>query len=254
VAHGMDESTSDDVAGRWMTYAQLARLRGVDKPSALKLALRKRWPRRKDNHSTMQVCVPPDWARPWSDGTAPDMPSDTPSAMADASDLPRVISALEAAITASGDRAKADAATIEMQAALIVAERNRADAEAGRADRAEAARGAAIALADQTVALLKDAVARADRAEQGREGERARADALRDRVEVLQAHAEERAGRAENDVFELKGQLATAQIAAAEAGREAEAARQATHAFLDDDAARRRLGVLARLRAAWRRE
>jgi hypothetical protein len=95
---------------------------------------------------------------------------------------------------------------------------------------------------------------RADRAEQAREGERARADALRDRLEVLQAHAEERAGRAENDVFELKGQLATAQIAAAEAGREAEAARQATHAFLDEDAARRRLGVLARLRAAWRGE
>ena len=66
--------------------------------------------------------------------------------------------------------------------------------------------------------------------------------------------AEERAGRAENDVFELRGQLATAQIAAAAAGREAESARQATHAFLDEDAARRRLGVLARLRAAWRRE
>ena len=95
---------------------------------------------------------------------------------------------------------------------------------------------------------------RADRAEQGREGERSRADALRDRLEVLQAHAEERAGRAENDVFELKGQLATAQSAAAEAGREAEAARQATHAFLDEAAARRSLGLLARLRAAWRGE
>jgi hypothetical protein len=39
----------------------------------------------------------------------------------------------------------------------------------------------------------------------GREGERSRADALRDRLEVLQPHAEVRAGRAENDVFELNG-------------------------------------------------
>jgi hypothetical protein len=36
-------------------------------------------------------------------------------------------------------------------------------------------------------------------------------------------------------VFELKGQIVAAQAAAEQAGREAEAARQATHAFLDED-------------------
>ncbi len=139
-----------------------------------------------------------------------------------------------------------------------------ADLERGRADQADVDRRAADIRADV-------AMTRADRAEQGREGERIRADALRDRLEVLQGQlpaagrvsgdvqaarteAEERAGRAENDVFELKGQIVAAQAAAEQAGREAEAAQQATHAFLDEDAARRRLGVLARLRAAWRGE
>ena len=61
----------------------------------------------------------------------------------------------------------------------------------GRADQADADRQAAIALADQTVALLKDVVSRADRAEQGRDAERARVDALRDRVGAMQAQLDE---------------------------------------------------------------
>lgn len=52
------------VDGRWMTYSELAELRRIDKASALKLALRQRWPRRKNNHGRMQVCVPLDWAQP----------------------------------------------------------------------------------------------------------------------------------------------------------------------------------------------
>ena len=47
--------------GRWISYTELAEIRGTDKTSALKLALRKKWQRRKDNHGTMHVCVPAEW-------------------------------------------------------------------------------------------------------------------------------------------------------------------------------------------------
>jgi hypothetical protein len=47
-----------DEDGRWLSYDQLARLRRIDKPSAVKLATRHRWRRRKGNTGQMQVCVP----------------------------------------------------------------------------------------------------------------------------------------------------------------------------------------------------
>jgi hypothetical protein len=214
----------DDV--RWMTYAELGRIRGISTASATRLAFRRKWQRQGGNDGTARVAVPVNEAQRQPERIHDDRDDDR-------GDVRRLVSALEAAIAVSGERARADAATVGVLSGQV--EQVQAELDGERRGR-EAER------------------IRADRAEQGREGERARADALRDRLEVLQAHAEERAGRAENDVFELKGQLATAQIAVAEAGREAESARQATHAFLDEDAARRRLGVLARLRAAWRRE
>ena len=47
--------------GRWLSYADLAAMRGIDKPSAMKLALRHQWRRRKDNCGWMQVYVPGEW-------------------------------------------------------------------------------------------------------------------------------------------------------------------------------------------------
>ena len=52
------------VDGRWMSYAELAKIRRIDKTSALRLALRHGWPRRKSNSGRMQVCVPLEWAKP----------------------------------------------------------------------------------------------------------------------------------------------------------------------------------------------
>ena len=139
-----------------------------------------------------------------------------------------------------------------------------------RAEAAEAARDAAIALADQTVALLKDAVSRADRAEQGRDGERARADALRDRAQAA-TEAERRADQAEQGreaarkrAHELANRLLvvqgaadrseelTAQVKAAKA--EAREAEDRAEELRLADAARRGRGRWARLRAAWRGE
>src|SRR5690348_10342905 len=59
-----DRSMDAGVDGRWLTYAELAEIRRIDKTSALKLALRRGWTRQKNNHGQMQVLVPLDWAQP----------------------------------------------------------------------------------------------------------------------------------------------------------------------------------------------
>jgi len=128
---GMDASTLDAAEGRWMTYAELAEARHIDKPSALKQALRHpSWPRRKNNAGQMQVCVPLDWAEPKDRYTPPSIDPST--------DLSRGISAFETGLAAFQEQAEAERA-------------------------------------------------RADRAEQALAGERARADQLRERIEVAGA-------------------------------------------------------------------
>jgi len=58
---GADFTADMSADGRWLTYDQLAILRRIDKPSAVKLATRNRWTRRKGNAGQMQVCVPILW-------------------------------------------------------------------------------------------------------------------------------------------------------------------------------------------------
>ena len=112
----------------------------------------------------------------------------------------------------------------------------RADEAGQRADAADADRRAAIALAEQTVALLSDAVARADRAESAIAAERQRADALRDRLDGMQV------------------QLAAEAEAADQARCQAQAAQDNAETLREAEAARKGRGRLARLRAAWRGE
>jgi hypothetical protein len=56
---------ADDVSdGRWLTYAELAKLRGIDRASAFKLALRHKWSRQKNNKGQVTVLVPTDFTSP----------------------------------------------------------------------------------------------------------------------------------------------------------------------------------------------
>src|SRR5215472_3258922 len=104
------------VEGRWLTYAELAALRHIDKHSALKLALRKRWQRRKNNHGTMQCLVPSEWLVPFGPETPP--------------------AVLPATLPATPDRA-VEAAVASLTEARKQAEQA-LDRERARADRAEA--------------------------------------------------------------------------------------------------------------------
>jgi hypothetical protein len=218
---GRDTSSApdDDLSdGTWMTYADLAKLREINQASAFKLALRHRWRRQKTNTGQMTVFVPSAW-------------SDT--SQDNAHDVSRQNEAFQAAL----------AAVREVHAREISALREMAETAERRADQAEADRRAAVALADQTVLLLTDAVSRADQAEQGREAARKRAHELANRMFVVQGAAD----RAEAEAGDLRRQVEAAQIAQAEAEADAAELRQAA-------TARRGRGRLARLRAAWRGE
>jgi hypothetical protein len=54
----------DQDDGRWLTYPELAAVRGIDKPSAIRLATRKKWRRQRDNCRIVRVLVPPEWLAP----------------------------------------------------------------------------------------------------------------------------------------------------------------------------------------------
>ena len=55
--------TSGDVSdeGQWLTYTELAKHRGIDRGSAVRLAIRRQWRRQKGNAGReVRVLVPPD--------------------------------------------------------------------------------------------------------------------------------------------------------------------------------------------------
>jgi hypothetical protein len=141
----------------WMSY-ELGRSRGINAASAKRLSNRRRWVKRSGNDGTTRVAVPA--AEAVSRETAPWDVS---------GDLSHAIKPLETAVAAL---------------------REQLEQGDQRADAADTDRRAAVALADQSVTLLTEAVARADRAEQARDAERDRADELRDRLTVVEQAAE----------------------------------------------------------------
>ena len=218
-----DASADVSADGRWLTYEELAQIRGISRPSAERLVLRNRWRRQRDNQRVVRILVPLDRL---SDDASDDASADR---SADVSpDMSRSAAAFEAALTAIQSGYEGETAALRERAVA-----------------AEAARDAAIALADQTVTLLKDATSRADRAETGRDAERARADALADRVHVVQADL----AKAEAEGDALRSGRLTAQVKAAKA--EAKEAQDRAEELRQAEAARQGRGRLARLRAAW---
>jgi hypothetical protein len=227
----------DPMDGVWLTKAQLAAVRRISVASADRLIRRQGWRKHPGNDGRARVLVPADWAatRLPSPTDAPhanptdDQPAHPAASAADPTDMSRAISAFEAVVS-----------TLSEQLAAAISRADRAEADRRQV---ETDRGTAIALADQTVALLKDAMdragqaeGRAHEAEQARDRANAIADELRGRVEAAQQLARE-AGRS----------VEAAQMAQAEAEADAAELRQA-------EAARKGRGVVARLRAAWRGE
>ena len=57
----MDMGADDGADGQWLTHAEIAAIRGISTASAIKLALRHRWRKQKDNRGTLRCLVPMDF-------------------------------------------------------------------------------------------------------------------------------------------------------------------------------------------------
>jgi hypothetical protein len=188
-------SHSDQAAdgARWMTFAELAAIRGTSKRAAVTLIRRHGWRRQRNNEGHVIALVPPTWATPeQANGEAHDDDHREPD---------------------SEGHSEAHATPFHSKA-LAALEVAMAEANA----RAENA----LALADRSMALLADAETRADRAERAVAGERARADVLRDRLD-----AAERGRREAQDAADQAHRQTTSALEAAEELRQANEARKA---------------------------
>jgi hypothetical protein len=238
-------STRDSTAdARWMTFAELAKVRGISKASAIKLIRRHGWRRQRDNQGHVRALVP----LPWTQSDGEQEPDITPDRDRERDNR--------------GDReaySPPDSVTLDAGLAAAIARAERAE---NQADEANKRADVAVALADRTLAGLAEANARADRAEQAIATERTRADRAerdlaaeraradraelaQDRIEVAQAQAEATAEELREAVRKADHDRTTAVAIADEAVRAAEELRQA-------QAARVGQGRWQRLRAAWR--
>jgi hypothetical protein len=216
-----------------MTYAEIARLRGISKASAERLVFRRHWRRQQGNDRTLRVLVPPEFL---SGDASGDMSGDTPANQS--RKLPD---------DAQGDAWASALANLEKVAAVLreqLVQANQQTYEANkRAD-------VAVALADRTLVQLAETSARADRADLSIETERGRADraeARADRADQALSDERNRADQAEIALDKLENDFEAVEIAGAEAQADVAELRQA-------EAMRRGQGRWARLRAAWRGE
>jgi hypothetical protein len=118
--------------GRWLTYSELASVRGINRASAVKLVQRERWQRSTGNERSrvVRVLVPDEWL-----SRAKESPPDTAS-----------VSAMSREDTG-----------------MIVALMARAERAEERTDEANKRADVAVALADHMLAQVAEATTRADR-------------------------------------------------------------------------------------------
>jgi len=149
----------DDARGdvRWLTYDELAALRGISRDSATRLAMRRRWARRAGNDGKARVAVPLDPDRPPHDAgvtSAPDSHPDESSNVRvmtdDTSPRHELVEVLRAQVAdlirrldAAEERHRADSATWNEERgrllALIERSTERAAGEGATIIRAEVA-------------------------------------------------------------------------------------------------------------------
>jgi hypothetical protein len=131
--------------GRWLTYSELATIRGINRASAVKLVQRERWPRSSGNERSriVKMLVPDEWLTP-----AKEIPPDTAQVPGKSPED----TGMKAVLIARAERAErlADEANKRADVAVALAERTLGQlAEANiRADRAEALAQAAREVAD----------------------------------------------------------------------------------------------------------
>jgi hypothetical protein len=223
----MDNAEGNREDGRWLSYTELARVRGISKESAIRLVRRERWRKLPGNDAggTVRVLVPEDWLKPVREDVAHSNPILIREGIPE--DLRQLTAGWEQAIVLSRIRAEAAEARADAAEADRRVAEGRAESERARADRADEDRRATEG--------------RAERIEQDRD----RANALVANLEAdLQAKDAEIA-RAQSAASEQRSAAEQARVEAQTAQEQAEELRRA-------DEARKARGRWTRLRAAWR--
>jgi phage shock protein A len=213
--------------GRWMTYDELAAMRGIKRIGAVRLVQRYKWRRQAGNDGRARVLVPHDALQPVR-GT--DAGTNAP---------------IHVTPTSAGSAAGNDAGTM-LEGALaaledaVAALREQLDVANARAERAESAITTERAKSDALRQQLVRADARSDEL-------RTEAAALHERVEALQA--------GQDMMLDMHARaLAAAQSDLDMARAQATTAHDALKAVRQAQADRKGRDLLARLRAAWRGE
>jgi hypothetical protein len=153
----VDRQTDTD-AGRWMSYTELAEIRGISKKAAQRLTLRHRWRRQPANDGGVLVWVPEGAATPGRQmGRQSALQTDRHDGGSDGSDIPLLLE--DANKRADAALALADRMLVQLSAMTgrIEQAEHRADAAQQRADRAEARTEAAEKTAEQARAEAQEA-------------------------------------------------------------------------------------------------
>ena len=190
--HHMNDDAG--TGGRWMTYDELAAMRGIKRIGAVRLVQRYKWRRQAGNDGRARVLVPRDALQPVRGTDAGTTLAGALAALEDA--VSGLREQLDVA-NARAERVEADRADERLRTeAVIAAERGRADDLRDRLIAMQeqlADAHAALQAAEEAKALAGRAEqgrdqerGRADKAEAATAAERARADALRERIEALQ--------------------------------------------------------------------
>jgi outer membrane murein-binding lipoprotein Lpp len=210
-------------AARWMTFAELARIREISRDSAVTLVRRHGWRRQRDNQGHVIALVPLTWATPESASKPGDRPDKQPDSHPDSLGY---IAAFEVALSAVRQAKDGEIAALRQRADTL-------------RDRVEDLQVQVVQLEEAGARLsaqAEAAEARASRAEGELGGERIRAHTLSSHVEGYRA-----------DLERVRRELTAAQIAQSKAETDAAELRQA-------NAERRARGRLARAWRAWRGE
>jgi chromosome segregation ATPase len=292
IGEGFGDRLRDDIGeGRWLTYTELAEIRGIGRESAVKLVQREGWRKASGNSPdrTVRVFVPEEWLRPAKGGHVGEgIPegfgelsrllsgledtvtfvrerAEVAEARADAADADRRVAEARAdAERARADRADNDRRTAEARAeqaeGRLFAERQRADELRVRLETVQAEAGEARAVADQARAEAEEARQAAEARVASVEGEAsgkvAQAEAAAARAREVAQEAVQAAETLQVAIDELKaGQAMMQDMHASElavAQHDAQAGQQAAAELRRVEEARRATGRWARLRAAWR--
>jgi hypothetical protein len=176
IEQSADRSMDQD-DGRWLTYPELAAVRGIDKPSAIRLATRKKWRRQRDNRRVVRVLVPSEWlSRRYQSMDLPmEQPDRDMDLSSDRTDFAAALAAVEAAHV--GEVAALHGQIAGLKDRAERAEGAIADAEADVRELRAHATALQVELAERQAAL--DRTQAEARAAQGRAEALSKADAAR---------------------------------------------------------------------------